>query len=227
MRMERILSTSRSRAGRWAHLALLAAAVLILPMARAETAKDAAAIRPISAPVSPPSPSLVMAIDPFSSDGPHPLVAPAPSPFVLPALASAPASAPAFVNPVPDARVTSSFGERWNPVRARRDHHNGVDLAAAEGTPVLSPEAGVVRLATTRYEDGADWGTVVIVDHADGYQSFYAHLGSFSVFPGQPVKKGTELGTVGATGRVTGPHLHFELHKDGVPVDPKGLLEGC
>jgi murein DD-endopeptidase MepM/ murein hydrolase activator NlpD len=158
----------------------------------------------------------------MASFAPPLMAAAAPSPLAPP-----PAPAPSFTSPVPQARVTSSFGERWNPVKSRQDHHNGVDLAAAEGTPVRAPGAGIVRVATTTYEEGADWGTVVVVDHADGYRTFHAHLGSLSVVPGQRVVQGEELGTVGATGRVTGPHLHFEVHKDGVPVDPNGLLDGC
>jgi murein DD-endopeptidase MepM/ murein hydrolase activator NlpD len=238
MRMERILATQnpRGRFGRLAHLALIAAALLVLPMARAEmgaetseTAVDPTLDLAVPAPEpAAPAPeggglaSLPTLPPPVMTSFAPPLAAAAPSP-----LAPAPAPAPAFMSPVPQARVTSPFGERWNPVKSSQDHHNGVDLAADEGTPVRAAGAGIVRVATTRYEEGADWGTVVVVEHADGYQTFHAHLGSLSVTPGQRVVRGDELGTVGATGRVTGPHLHFEVHKDGLPVDPKGLIDGC
>lgn len=129
-----------------------------------------------------------------------------------------------WTDPVPGARLTSPFGERLHPMTGERVHHRGVDLAASIGTPILSPVAGRVSVATDHYEGGAHHGTVVVVDHGGGLQSFYSHLDALSVTPGQEVARGQRLGTVGATGEVTGPHLHFEVWRDGEPVDPGSLV---
>ena len=218
MRIERILedTSTRRRVGRMALPALLALSCLVLPMAWA-------------APGPAPAPG---------STGATVQAAAAPA-AVVPAAYAAPTEIPgfdpasawrvqlAFLNPIPESKVTSKFGSRWNPVRAENDHHDGIDLAAAEGTPVMAPETGVVRVATQHYSGGSDWGTVVVLEHANGYETFHAHLGSLSVIPGQRVVKGDEIGTVGATGRTTGPHLHFEVRKDGEPVDPQALIDGC
>ena len=235
-RMERIHATQNPRAGRWVRYALLAAALRVLPMAQAEmgadmgpeTAVDPTLDLAVPAPApAAPAPegaglaSLPTLPPPVMTSFAPPLAAAAPSP-----LAPAPAPAPAFMSPVPDARVTSPYGDRWNPVKSRQDHHNGVDLAADEGTPVRAADAGIVRVATTRYEEGADWGTVVVVEHSNGYQTFHAHLGSLSVTPGQRVVRGDELGTVGATGRVTGPHLHWGVALNRAMVDPGLFLDG-
>lgn len=127
-------------------------------------------------------------------------------------------------DPVPQGRLTSPFGERLHPLTGERVHHRGVDLAAPVGTPILSPAAARVTLATERYEGGDHHGTVVVLDHGGGLQSFYSHLDSLAVTPGQEVARGEQVGTVGATGEVTGPHLHFEVWRDGEPVDPGTLV---
>jgi murein DD-endopeptidase MepM/ murein hydrolase activator NlpD len=106
--------------------------------------------------------------------------------------------------------VTSSFGPRWGR------HHDGVDIGAEVGTPVRSAYAGVVIWAG-RY--GA-YGRMVAVLHRDGNKTFYAHLRSYAVVEQQLVQVGQLLGWVGLTGRTTGPHLHFETHINGHPVDP-------
>lgn len=103
-------------------------------------------------------------------------------------------------------------------------HHRGVDLVAPSGTAIEAPAAGRVTVATERYEGGAHHGTVVVIDHGDGLQSFYSHLDSLTVAPGQDVARGQTLGTVGSTGEVTGPHLHFEVWRHGEPVDPAEVV---
>lgn len=130
----------------------------------------------------------------------------------------------AWADPVPQGRLTSPFGERLHPLTGERVHHRGVDLAAPVGTPILSPAAGRVTLATERYEGGDYHGTVVVLDHGGGLHSFYSHLDSLAVTPGQEVARGEQVGTVGATGEVTGPHLHFEVWRDGELVDPGTLV---
>jgi len=154
--------------------------------------------------------------------------------LVLPMASASPAAgdgpaaaspAPELANPVPGARLTSGYGDRWNPITKARGHHDGVDLGAREGTPVLSPGPGVVRVATESYDAAPHLGTVVIVDHGDGLATLYAHLASLAVSAGQRVDPGTTLGTVGATGDVTGPHLHLEVRDHGELVDPAGVLD--
>lgn len=136
----------------------------------------------------------------------------------------APHTEAAWGQPVPQGRLTSPFGERVHPFSGERVHHRGVDLAAAPGTPILSPAPGRVTVATERYEGGDHHGTVVVLDHGEGLQSFYSHLDSLAVSVGQEVARGQQVGTVGSTGEVTGAHLHFEVWRDGQPVDPGGLV---
>jgi murein DD-endopeptidase MepM/ murein hydrolase activator NlpD len=119
-----------------------------------------------------------------------------------------------------DARVSSRFGPRVHPVTGQRHQHSGVDFAAPAGTPVRAAAAGRVTFAGTR---GA-YGNLVIVAHPDGTETWYAHQRDLAVRAGQEVASGSVLGTVGSTGRSTGPHLHLELRRGGVPVDPLPLL---
>ena len=118
-------------------------------------------------------------------------------------------------------RVTSGFGVRNHPILHQRKMHYGVDIGAPTGTPIRAARDGVV----TRAENMGTYGNVVFVDHGDGVETRYAHADELLVEPGTPVQKGQILATVGSTGRSTGPHLHFEVRKDGVAVDPSGYLE--
>lgn len=111
-------------------------------------------------------------------------------------------------------RLTSPFGMR------RGAHHTGIDLAAPTGTVVSAADAGRVSFAGTK---GA-YGRLVIIDHENGYQTYYAHLNTISVNVGTRVHKGQQIGTVGSTGRSTGPHLHFEVRRNGTPVNPSSYL---
>ncbi|MBS0123556.1 peptidoglycan DD-metalloendopeptidase family protein [Thetidibacter halocola] len=113
---------------------------------------------------------------------------------------------------------TSGFGPRHHPILKQVRNHNGVDWAAPTGTPVGAALAGTARFVG----DGGAYGNVVYIDHADGAQTRYAHLNAFAegLKQGQAVQAGQVIGFVGTTGRSTGPHLHFELHIAGAPVDP-------
>ncbi|SFC36063.1 M23/M56 family metallopeptidase [Pseudoalteromonas denitrificans] len=119
--------------------------------------------------------------------------------------------------PVLNARVSSGYGD-INDFRGYRPH-KAIDFAAPIGTKVVASFSGKVLIA-----DNAtlhrNYGKVVLVEHKGQMQSLYAHLDSFSVESGQYISAGQTLGTVGETGRVTGPHLHFELLKAGKPIDP-------
>jgi murein DD-endopeptidase MepM/ murein hydrolase activator NlpD len=127
-----------------------------------------------------------------------------------------PAGPVRFLRPVAGA-ITDRFGPRWG-----RPHH-GLDFAAPAGTPVGAAGRGIVRSAGW---NSGGYGNLVIVDHRLGFSSWYAHLSGVAVAPGQPVTGGTQVGTVGATGQATGPHLHFEVRRHGAPIDPMPRLLG-
>ena len=116
-----------------------------------------------------------------------------------------------------DITVTSLFGQRWG--RA----HNGVDFAAAEGTPIYAAHSGTVTHAG--WESG--FGYLVVVDHGDGIETYYAHNSRIVVAEGQRVEAGEHISDAGNTGRSFGSHLHFEVHVDGEPVEPLGFLESA
>ncbi len=119
-----------------------------------------------------------------------------------------------------EAVVSSRFGMRSDPITGERRMHRGVDIAAMRGTPIHAPERGRVTFSGPH---GAH-GNAVIVRHANGVQTLYAHLSENSVRAGEEVSSGTQLGRVGSTGRSTGPHLHFEVLRDGRHVDPLSHL---
>lgn len=123
-------------------------------------------------------------------------------------------------NPMPGSRVTAAWGPQTNPFTGEEAHHRGIDIVGGPGARVLAPADGLVKEATAEYEGGADHGTVIVLDHGSGVETFYSHLGSLAVASGERVARGTLLGTQGSTGRVTGPHLHFEVWVNGEPTDP-------
>jgi murein DD-endopeptidase MepM/ murein hydrolase activator NlpD len=125
-----------------------------------------------------------------------------------------------FLRPVPGEAI-SSFGKRSIINGQPRSPHTGTDFRAAEGTPVKAPAAGRVMLVQDLYFAG----NTVIVDHGLGLYSYFAHLSSFSVTEGQFIEAGEIVGEVGATGRVTGPHLHWTLRLAEARVDPLSLME--
>ncbi len=124
------------------------------------------------------------------------------------------------VMPVEGARITSRFGYRTHPITGNYGFHTGLDLAAAEGTPVVSSFYGRV---TETGEDDA-WGKYVIVEHSENFATFYCHLSEIYVKEGAVIRQGETVGLVGSTGWSTGPHLHFEVRINGIRVDPELLL---
>ncbi len=124
-----------------------------------------------------------------------------------------------FVRPVP-GRSSSRFGARSIFNGEPRSRHLGEDLAGPEGTPVLSPNAGRVALAQDLYFSG----NTVVVDHGLGLFSLLAHLSAIDVKQGDEVTAGQQVGRLGATGRVTGPHLHWSVRLNGARIDPMSLL---
>lgn len=113
--------------------------------------------------------------------------------------------------------ITSGFGRRQSPFTGRRTMHQGIDIAARTGTPVMASANGVVsRVATL-----PDYGKIVVLDHGYGYQTYYAHNSEIFVKTGQRVQRGEKIAAVGNTGRSTGSHLHYEVRLNGVPVNPR------
>jgi murein DD-endopeptidase MepM/ murein hydrolase activator NlpD len=124
-----------------------------------------------------------------------------------------------WVRPVP-GQALSSFGVRSVFNGQPRNPHTGTDFRAATGTRVRAPAAGLVALAEEHYFSGG----LVILDHGLGVFSLFAHLSAFGVREGDEVERGQELGRAGATGRVTGPHLHWALRVAGTRVDAQSVL---
>jgi murein DD-endopeptidase MepM/ murein hydrolase activator NlpD len=116
--------------------------------------------------------------------------------------------------------VTSPFGARGSPVNGAQEFHEGIDIGAAQGTPIRSAAAGTVSFAGQM----SGYGNVVIVQHAGGLSTRYAHQSAMLVTAGQPVAAGEVIGAVGATGEATGPHLHFEVRLNDVAVNPAPYL---
>ena len=116
--------------------------------------------------------------------------------------------------------VTSGFGIRVHPITGESRVHEGVDVAAAYGTPVVAAGAGTVTYAGAM----GGYGQVVTVDHGSQMQTRYAHLASINVTSGERVVAGEQIGAVGSTGLSTGPHLHFEVRVGGVAQDPARFL---
>ena len=124
-----------------------------------------------------------------------------------------------FLRPVP-GQSSSSFGRRSVYNGESRSPHSGTDFRSGAGTPVKSPNAGMVVLAGELYFSG----NVVIIDHGWGLYSYFAHLSEIDVAEGDPVESAQVVGKVGATGRVTGPHLHWTVRLNNARVDPLALM---
>jgi hypothetical protein len=116
--------------------------------------------------------------------------------------------------------LSSGFGVRNSPFTGTPVFHHGLDIVARHGAAVAATAPGTV--VKSAYE--ALMGNMVVVDHGAGYRSIYAHLSSLRVKEGDFVERGEELGAVGATGRATGPHLHYEVRVDGLRVNPGRFL---
>lgn len=122
-----------------------------------------------------------------------------------------------FAWPCPSSHyITSSFGNRLHPILKTWKYHTGVDIGASSGKDILAAASGKVIMATTY----GGYGNCVMIDHGGGIVTLYGHASRLCVSNGAVVKRGDVIAKVGSTGRSTGPHLHFEVRKDGAYVDP-------
>ncbi|MBQ9117429.1 MAG: peptidoglycan DD-metalloendopeptidase family protein [Clostridia bacterium] len=128
------------------------------------------------------------------------------------------ASTGSYAWPTKSIYITSRYG--WRTVFGKREYHYGIDLRAAVGTSIYAADGGEVIYVGTQ----SGYGKLIQIRHDNGDLTYYAHLNSFSVKKGDRVYKGQLIAKSGQTGRVTGPHLHFEIRKNGVRVDPEKYL---
>jgi murein DD-endopeptidase MepM/ murein hydrolase activator NlpD len=112
--------------------------------------------------------------------------------------------------------VTAGYGYRKSPFTGQRELHEGLDIAAPYGSPIMATADGIVTFAGPL----AAYGNVVFVDHGHGFSTFYAHCSSYRAREGQRVRRGEVIAHVGTTGRTTGPHVHYEVHVSGVISNP-------
>ena len=119
-----------------------------------------------------------------------------------------------------EGQITGSFGERIDPFNGEGAFHSGVDISASVGAPVIAPADGTVTYAD--FEGG--YGRAVLIDHGHGITTRYGHLASFAVAAGQYIHRGDTVGYVGMSGRSTGPHLHYEVRINSIPVNPYKYL---
>jgi len=114
-------------------------------------------------------------------------------------------------------RLASGFGYRIDPIYKTPRFHSGLDFAAPQGTPIYATANGVIKIAGN---SGNGYGNYVVINHGYGYETLYGHMFKVKSKPGQKVKRGEIIGYVGNTGKSTGPHCHYEVHKNGQRIDP-------
>lgn len=114
-------------------------------------------------------------------------------------------------------RIASGFGHRIDPVYKTIKFHAGLDFTAPQGTPIYASANGTVKIAAHL---GTGYGNHVVINHGYGYETLYGHMYRIKARPGQRVRRGEIIGYVGSTGKSTGPHCHYEVHKNGRPMDP-------
>ncbi len=129
------------------------------------------------------------------------------------------------VKKVEGVKISSAYGIRMHPIKKVKMMHNAVDIKAPEGTPVYATADGLVRKVKQNHKEGKAYGRYITIDHEDGYSTLYSQLSGYNVKEGQEVNKGDVIGYVGQSGISTGPHLHYEVKKDGENVDPEDYFE--
>ena len=123
--------------------------------------------------------------------------------------------------PASNLKLTSAFGFRYHPKDGHPQSHTGIDVAASTGVPIYAARGGQVIMS--EYGAGANWsyGNFVVIDHGDGTTTLYAHMSSRAVSEGELVTQGQTIGAVGDTGNTSGPHLHYEVRRNGQRTDPE------
>ena len=144
-------------------------------------------------------------------------------PIVPSATVAAAGAGGRFVFPLASfKRMSSGFGYRKHPIGGGTKMHKGIDLSARPGTKIFAADSG--RVTFSGWKGG--YGYCVIIDHHNGYETLYAHCSKLLVDAGDNVRRGEFIATVGSTGASTGPHLHFEVHRNGTPVNPAQYYKG-
>jgi len=124
--------------------------------------------------------------------------------------------------PVVDGWISSAYGYRNDPFSGKRQFHHGVDFAGAEGSPIFTVASGIVA----NVKEHPQYGNMLEIDHGNGYITRYAHTSKILVEVGQVVKRGQQVAEIGNTGRSTGPHVHFEVIKEGNTINPSNMIGG-
>jgi murein DD-endopeptidase MepM/ murein hydrolase activator NlpD len=126
-----------------------------------------------------------------------------------------------IANPAPGRSISSTFGVRKDPLLGMPAHHSGMDFRAPVGAPARASAAG--KVVKAGWNGG--YGRMVEIEHSGGFTTRYAHLSKIGVKEGQAVSRGEEIGKVGSSGRSTGPHLHYEIRRNGEAIDPLRFLK--
>jgi len=129
------------------------------------------------------------------------------------------------IKPSVKVRVSAPYGNRMHPIKKKVIFHRGVDIAAPKGTPIYAVADGVINKLQTKHIEGKAYGRFIIIEHEGKLASLYSQMDSYAVSLGQKVKKGDVIGYVGSSGISTGPHIHFEIKKDGETIDPAKLID--
>lgn len=122
--------------------------------------------------------------------------------------------------PITNGWLSSYFGMRTHPISGKKERHKGIDFAGKMGGPVIAVAKGVVTFAGTRY----GYGNVIDINHGNGYTTRYGHNSKLLVSVGDTIEKGFQIAEIGSSGRSTGPHVHFEVLKNGVQVNPMKFI---
>lgn len=130
------------------------------------------------------------------------------------ASASVPANSGTFMRPVSGGTITSKYGQRSS------GFHTGLDIATSTGIPIYASASGTVKFSGKK----GGYGYLVIIDHGNGYQTYYAHCSALYVSAGQSVSKGQNISAVGSTGNSSGPHVHFEIRYNGNTLNPQNYI---
>ena len=124
------------------------------------------------------------------------------------------------IRPIEGGRITDGFGPRTHPTIGIQQFHDGLDIAAPRGTPVYATADGTVEKVIIKYQPNQSYGRQILIDHGNGIKTRFAHLRTIDVIEGEQVTRFTKIGTVGDTGRSTGPHLHYEVIVEGEHQNP-------